>query len=120
MSLFPWQRTSLIERIRWLRYVLPPVLILVVIIYQLGIAQSLDAQGKITSWNRGVERMVGYQEDAIVGQPLSQLLLDAVDLARTHQPDIVLLDINMPEMDGVEAARIITAELPEAGVIILT
>jgi PAS domain S-box-containing protein len=42
MSLLPWQRTSLTERVRWLRYVLPPALVLVVIIYQLGIAQSIQ------------------------------------------------------------------------------
>lgn len=42
MSLLPWQRTSVIERIRWLRYVLPPALVLLVVIYQLGIAQVLE------------------------------------------------------------------------------
>lgn len=45
---------------------------------------------------------------------------DAVDLALAHKPDIALLDINMPEMDGVEAAQRITAELPETGIIVLT
>jgi PAS domain S-box-containing protein len=37
-----WQQLSLIDRIRWLRYGLPPLLILVVIIYQLGVAQALE------------------------------------------------------------------------------
>ena len=148
MSIHLWQRRSLIERIRWLRYILPPTLVLMVVIYQLGVAQSLernyghavhygveigfyslvgpvvtlftliwverrlrekeqlerqvqartqqlasltavsadailslDASGKITSWNRGAERMLGYQEDAIVGQPLNRLLADADVLA---------------------------------------
>jgi PAS domain S-box-containing protein len=41
MSEINWQRLTLIERIRWLRFILPPVLAIVVIIYQLGVAQQL-------------------------------------------------------------------------------
>ena len=31
--------------------------------------------------------------------------LEAVDLAREHRPDLVLIDLNLPELDGVEATR---------------
>ncbi|MFI6818732.1 response regulator [Nonomuraea sp. NPDC050328] len=36
--------------------------------------------------------------------------LEAVDAARTHHPDVLLLDIRMPHMDGIEAARIVSSE----------
>jgi CheY-like chemotaxis protein len=38
--------------------------------------------------------------------------LEAVTLAREHRPDVVLLDVKMPKLDGVEAARRILAERP--------
>ena len=43
----------------------------------------------------------------------------AVDLAQTHQPDVCVLDVKMPQMDGIEAAREI-ADNGIAPVILLT
>ncbi|HYK30557.1 MAG TPA: response regulator transcription factor [Streptosporangiaceae bacterium] len=44
----------------------------------------------------------------------------AVGLAREHRPDVVLMDIRMPGMDGLEAARIITGEPDPPKVVMLT
>ena len=44
----------------------------------------------------------------------------AVALYREHQPDVCLMDLRMPVMDGVEAIRTITAEFPAARILALT
>ncbi|HZM25557.1 MAG TPA: response regulator [Anaerolineales bacterium] len=46
--------------------------------------------------------------------------LQAVQLAKEHHPDIVLLDINMPEMDGLTAFRNIVQIHPDTGCIIIS
>ena len=46
--------------------------------------------------------------------------LQAVQLAKQHHPDIVLLDINMPEMDGLTAFRNIAQIHPDTGCIIIS
>ncbi len=68
---------------------------------------------------QGIAQVLELQADmTVVAQ--AQNGLEAVSLAKQHQPAVALLDINMPEMDGVEATRRITAALPDTGVIILT
>jgi len=44
----------------------------------------------------------------------------AVALYREHRPDVCLMDLRMPVMDGVEAIRTITAEFPAARILALT
>jgi DNA-binding NarL/FixJ family response regulator len=44
----------------------------------------------------------------------------AVGLFREHRPDVTLMDLRMPVMDGVEAIRTITTEFPEARLLALT
>ena len=44
----------------------------------------------------------------------------AVALFRDHRPDVALMDLRMPVMDGVEAIRAITAEFPDARILALT
>mgnify|MGYP002625954875 CR=1 FL=1 len=66
-----------------------------------GMAQVLEAQPDIT----------------VVAQASNGK--EAYRLAVQHRPDVILMDINMPEMDGVAAAQQITAELPQTCIIIL-
>ena len=44
----------------------------------------------------------------------------ALELAREHRPEVVLMDIAMPVMDGIDATAAIRGELPKTSVIVLT
>ena len=46
--------------------------------------------------------------------------LEAIEKAKSLRPDVILMDVSMPRMDGVEATRIIRREIPEIDVLIIS
>ena len=67
-----------------------------------GFAMILDAQADI--------EVVGEARDGN----------EAIALARTLHPDVVLMDVRMPDLDGIAATAAITAEQPSVRVLVLT
>jgi DNA-binding NarL/FixJ family response regulator len=67
----------------------------------------------------GIELMIGRQPDmTVVGSATTGE--EAVSLFRQHQPDITLMDLQLPVMTGLEAIRAIRHLSPEARIIVLT
>ncbi len=67
----------------------------------------------------GLRGMVSAVPDfEVVGEASDGV--QAVDFARRYRPDVVLMDLRMPEMDGVSATAKIKAEHPEIHILILT
>src|SRR5436189_4239397 len=62
-----------------------------------------------------LDRRPGFEVVAQAGS-----VAESIDQARLHQPDIVVMDVRLPDGSGVEACREIRAELPETRVIMLT
>jgi len=68
---------------------------------------------------RGLAAIINMEEDtAVIGEAADGK--EAIHMWRELQPDVVLMDLRMPNMDGVAAIRGIRAEDPHAGIIVLT
>jgi two-component system response regulator DevR len=62
-----------------------------------------------------LDRRPGFEVVAQAGS-----VAESIDQARLHRPDIVVMDVRLPDGSGVEACRAIRAELPGTRVIMLT
>ena len=67
----------------------------------------------------GLAAVLGFQSDiSVVGHAKNGR--EAVDAYRDLKPDVVIMDLAMPEMDGVQAIAAIRAEFPDARIVVLT
>jgi DNA-binding NarL/FixJ family response regulator len=70
-------------------------------------------------FREGIAALIEDEPDMVLaGQAASGR--QAVELFRQHRPDVTLMDLQMPDMTGMEAITAIRAEFPEARIIVLT
>jgi two-component system, NarL family, response regulator LiaR len=67
----------------------------------------------------GTRALLEEVEDIeVIGEACNGVM--AIEENRKLKPDVILMDLVMPEMDGIEAIRLITEEEPEAKILVLT
>ncbi|MFP3511500.1 response regulator transcription factor [Peribacillus sp. SIMBA_075] len=69
-------------------------------------------------FREGVKRILDFESFDVVAEGDDGS--EAMDLVETHKPDVVIMDINMPNMNGVEATKMLVNRYPETKVIILS
>lgn len=67
----------------------------------------------------GIAALIGIQTDMEVVAEASDGM-ESLEQFRKHRPDITLMDLQMPGMNGIDAIRAIRAEFPEARIIVLS
>jgi DNA-binding NarL/FixJ family response regulator len=67
----------------------------------------------------GVRALIGRRSDMSVVAEASNGV-EAVELFERHRPDVALIDLRMPGMDGVDAIKAIRRQFPDARIIVLT
>lgn len=73
----------------------------------------------ITETRESLKKMLYFEPDMeVVGT--AENGEQAIELAQRHQPHVVLMDINMPGVDGIAASELITREVPYAQVVMMS
>ena len=66
-----------------------------------------------------LSRLLGFETDIeVAGAAASGA--DAIAQAKTLNPDVILMDINMPDMDGIAATEQLSSQVPDAAVVMMS
>jgi len=70
-------------------------------------------------FRRGITSVLASQENlAVVGEAADGL--EAIEKAQAISPDVILMDLNMPRCNGLEATQALQAKMPEVNILVLT
>ena len=96
-------------------------------------SDSSEATGDKPETQRPAPRILGVDDEKVIADTIVQILNrngfiaeaayggeEAIDKARRHCPELVLSDVLMPQIDGVEAAIAIRQNCPEARIILFS
>ncbi|HET6791875.1 MAG TPA: response regulator [Actinomycetota bacterium] len=93
-------------------------------LHTLPVAQSVRPQIRVAvvddnpGFRETLASLLGTEELIVVGAAGSGA--EAVGLVRETEPDVVLMDVRMPKMNGIEATRLLKSTFPDVGVVALT
>ena len=72
-----------------------------------------------TLFRRGIVAVLANQKDiSVVGEAVNGL--EAIDKAEALVPDVIVMDLNMPQCSGLEATQALQAKMPQVSILVLT